>query len=483
MNSDSGVVLVTLVLYNAALVGIGLWAARRTHSLDDFFIGGRGLGPVVAGLAYSASTSSAWVLLGFSGFVYATGVSALWMVPGILLGYLAAWLWAGRRLQEVARARRYVTLIDFLSGEADGWQAVAIRTIAALFIIVAFSFYVAAQFQGAGKAFDEIFGTGPAVGILIGAAIIVGYTFLGGFLAVSLTDTLQGLLIAAVAVLLPAFAWQAAGGGEGVRAALADAGTGLVMPFGNRTGLVAAGFALGLFATGFGALGQPHLLNWIMAARDRRARLQGAAVAFSWGALVYTGMAVLGLSARVIFGADAPAEGVFFRLSQDLLPPVFGGVVVAAMLSAIMSTVDSQLLVTSAAVCHDLRASRLLPRHTMLISRLTVLVVAALAIALTLYLPATIFERVLFAWTALGAAFGPTVVARAAGLHPGGTTVLLALVAGFGTALGFSYGWESGPGAVWERTLPWCAGFFVIAAGTLIPRSKRHVEGPPARLH
>lgn len=463
--------VLTLIVYNILLIGIGIWASRRARSQDDFLLGGRQLGPWVAGLAYAASSSSAWVLLGFSGFVYSVGFSALWMVPGILIGYAVVWLWAGDVLQTRSREAGHLTLTDFLIEGASPQIARAIKIVASVMIAFCFSYYVAAQFQGAGQAFDGLFGTGLTVGVLLGAVVILLYTFLGGFLAVSITDTLQGALVAFVAVLLPSIAFLEAGGIAGLSGAMRETGPAFGSTFGDRAGWIATGFVVGLFATGFGALGQPHLIAWIMATRDKAARVRGAGVAIGWGALVYAGMAVLGLSARALFGADAPAEGVFFQLAGDLLPGVLGGVVVAATLSAIMSTVDSQLLVAGAAISHDLGVAKAFPGRDVLVSRLSILALCAAAVALTLFLPATIFERTLFAWTALGAAFGPIVVARTMGHRPNGAVALLAILGGFLTALVFEFWLPSGPGAVWARTLPWATGLICLALGSVLGRA------------
>lgn len=466
--------LVTLVAYACVLFAIGTWASRLTRSEEGFLLGSRNLGPWVAGLAYSASSSSAWVLLGFSGFVYAAGPSALWMVPGILLGYVVVWLWAGPVLQSASREKGHLTLTDFLCETAGPRTRRAIQISASAMIAFAFSYYVASQFQGAGLAFDGLFGTGITPGILIGAAIIVAYTFLGGFVAVSLVDTFQGILMAMVAVVLPAAAFMAAGGLEGISQAVGASPDAYRDTFGGRTGLIAGGFVLGLFATGFGALGQPHLISWIMAARDRKARITGAGIAITWGIAVYSGMAILGLSGRAIFGADAPAEGVFLELAEDLLPTVLAGVVTAAILSAIMSTVDSQLLVAGAAVSHDLGLGKLLGGRHVLASRLAILLVCSAAVAITLLLPASIFERTLFAWTALGASFGPVVVLRAFRVDVLGAGVLASILTGFAASLAYEFWLPSGPGDVWARTLPW---LFAFAALGLGHRAEKQAHG------
>lgn len=452
-----------LILYMLALAGIGFWASRKANSQEEFLLGGRSLGPVVAGLAYAASTSSAWVLLGFTGFVANIGLSALWMVPGILAGYAAVWLWLGPYLNRISREKGYLTALDVIVAGASGPTGRSIKVVAALMILFCFSFYIAAQFQGAGAALGDVFGVSRTAAVIGGAAIILLYTFLGGFWAVSLTDTLQGLAIAAIAVILPFAVFDAAGGFSGLAASLAEQPAAMTATFGVHAGWAAVGFVFGLSAIGFGALGQPHLLTWVMAVRDRKARLQGAAVALGWGALVYAGMAVIALSARAMAGPDAPlGESIVFDAAQTLLPGILPALVYAAILSAIMSTVDSQLLVASAAASHDLGLARTAPGREVMITRGVIVSLCVGAVLLTLYAPATIFERVLFAWTALGAAFGPTLVARAVGRAPAPAAILCAMIAGFFLAVLFNQFLPSGPGAWKERILPWVVGLLIV---------------------
>lgn len=475
--------LITLIGYAVLLLGVSVWAARQVRSeASSFLLGGRSLGPLVSGLAYAASSSSAWVLLGYSGFVYSTGPSALWMIPGILLGYGAVWLFAGPVLQAASRDKDQLTLTAFLTETAGPRVTRLIQIAATLMIAFCFSYYIASQFQGAGVAFDDLFGIGMTGGILLGAVIILAYTFAGGFLAVSVINTVQGVIMMLVAIALPLLAFSAAGGVGGIAGALDEAPAGYLSPFGGRAGWIAAGFILGMTATGFGALGQPHLISWIMAARDTKARVMGAGVAIGWGAVVYAGMAVLGLSGRALFGADAPAEGIFFKLAGDLLPGILSGIVAAAILSAIMSTVDSQLLVASGAISHDLGAARLMGGRTVLATRLAMLAVSVIAVGLTLALPATIFDRTLFAWSALGASFGPVVVLRAFGLRPGGPEVLASILAGFVTSLAYEFFLDSGPGAVWARTMPWFAAVAALMLARIVAAQHKEPLGASAKL-
>ncbi len=466
--------VITLIFYSIVLFGVGLWAARRAKTQEDFLLGGRNLGPWVAGLAYAASNSSAWTMLGFSGFVYLVGPSALWMIPGTVLGKAVVWLGAGHVLRNDSRDRNLLTMTDFLTQFASPATARLIRILASLFIAFCFSFYVAAQFQGAGIAIDDIFRIGTTPGILIGALIILAYVFLGGFLAVSITDTIQGLLMALVAVLLPAVAFVEAGGWSGLQATLAAAPTSYSTPFGDRVGFAALGFVIGLMATGFGTIGQPHLVTWIMATKNRSARIKGAFVAMSWTALVFSGMAILGLSGRAIFGDTMEPETVFFGLSDDLLPGVLGGIVVAGMLSAIMSTVDSQLLVAGGAISHDLGLGKTFGDHEVLVTRLAIVGVCIMAVILTLGAPASIFERVLFAYVSLGAAFGPIVIARALGFRPSGAVVLAGMCTGFAFAVVAESGWfGTGSNDILATTAPWLAAALAMALIGQVKHARR----------
>lgn len=464
--------LVTLILYAALLLGIGAWASSRARTQEAFLLGDRELGPWVAGLAYSASTSSAWVLLGFSGYVYAVGPSALWMIPGILAGYGVAWFWAGSFLQRTSREKGHLTLTDFLSEHASPGYARAIRICASSLIAFCFAFYIAGQFQGAGLSIDGLFNSGFTNGVLLGAVVIVAYTFLGGFLAVSLTDTIQGILIALVAIALPFMAFLEAGGIGGITDMLASQPAPYNDAFGGRTGAVALGFIVGISATGFGTLGQPHLLSWIMAARDNATRIKGGCISLVWGLIVYSGMAVLGLSARAIFGAQVPSEGVFLALSNELMPPVIAGIVMAAILSAIMSTVDSQLLVSGAALSHDMKLGKAFGGRDVLVSRIAIVAVSVVAIVLTFAIPSSIFQRILFAWTALGASFGPVVVARVLNRSVSGPEALAAILTGFSLSMLFEFLVPEGPGDIWGNILPWIGGFLAMAAAAAITRPR-----------
>ena len=232
---STGVVWTTLVVYFVALFAIGAWARQRTRDGDSYFIGGRGLGAFVASLSYAAGSSSAWTILGVSGIAFSQGVSAVWMLPGTLAGHVLAWFWLGRRLNAVAHQNQWVTLNDLVASGVVGRQRTALLGLAALVVAISFTFYVAAQFQGAAATFANIMDVGEFQALLLGASILLAYTLLGGFWAVSVTDALQAVLIAVrrhAAALVRARCGgrrrrprRGAGGGGHARAVVADRGT------------------------------------------------------------------------------------------------------------------------------------------------------------------------------------------------------------------------------------------------------------------
>lgn len=434
-------ILVSLVLYKLVLIGIGFWASRRVRSADDYLLGGRNLGPWVAGLSYAASTSSAWVLLGFSGFTFAYGVAALWMLPGIWGGYIVMWLWFGPRIRREAAAHTYVTPTEFLTANINALARARIAGLAALLITFCFIFYIAAQFDAAANAFVTNFEMNTTSSLLLGAGIILIYCLLGGFWAASVTDTLQGIVMMVASIIVPVLAVVEAGGYGQIVRTVSSTSPALLDASAGHPGFIFIGFMLGLAGIGLGTLGQPHLLARLMAVRGERERKQGFAIAMSWAVIVYIGMASLALAARSLAVTPDSGEQIFYILAGQLLPPLLAGIVIAAILSAVMSTVDSLLLAAAAAIAHDLNLSSRLRLGELALSRIvmTALVVAAVTLALTL--PDTIFNRVLFAWNALGAAFGPLIVARVLGREPVAAARLWSIVLGFGlTVLFYTYG-------------------------------------------
>ena len=381
------------------------------------------------------------MLLGFSGFVFVFGVAALWMVPGIWGGYVVMWAWFGPRIRAEASSQRWVTPTEFLTATLEPGPAFRIAATATVLIAFCFIFYIAAQFDAAATAFVTQFDVGETNSLLLGAAIILVYCLLGGFWAASVTDTLQGIVMMLAALLVPAVAVVQAGGPGAIIDSLGRLDPSFTDFSGGATGFVFLGLVLGLAGIGLGTLGQPHLLARLMAVRGERERRLGFAIALGWGVIVYIGMSWLALAARSLQVEPEAGEQIFYLLAGSLLPPVLAGIVIAAILSAVMSTVDSLLLAASAAVAHDLRLAERFRISRLWMSRIVMTAIVMAAVLLALTLPETIFNRVLFAWNALGAAFGPLIIARVMGREPSANARLASILTGFLlTVLFYSYG-------------------------------------------
>ena len=436
--SKTTIVIITLVLYKLVLLAIGLWASKRTLNSDDYLLAGRNLGPIVAALSYSSSASSAWTLLGVSGIAYAVGLSSIWVAFGAIAGMLVAWFWIAPRLMASSRLLGQVTPTDFLMEGVSGSLRQPTLWLISGIIIFSFIFYIAAQFQGVGNTFASVFAFSSSKSILLGAFIIMLYTMLGGFWAVSITDALQGFLMLFAAVLLPLIALSEVGGIDGLIKGLQVNGDPSQLSFvASNVGLSALGVALGGLSVGIGTVGQPHLLVRFMALRDEAALRQARLIAVAWYLFVFMGMWILGLIGFVVHTNIANPESIFLVLTESLLSPVLGAILLAAVLSAILSTADSQLLSVAAVISHDLGLGG--RSNTLLVARISVVALVIAAVVVSIYLPDKIFDRVVFAWVALGSAFGPLVFVRLAALSIRSGGVFLSVLVGFSCAVIFSF--------------------------------------------
>lgn len=473
----STAILLALGAYSIALLWLGLAARARTRDAAGFYLGGRTLGPWVAALAANASSSSAWSLVGTSGFAYRHGMAALWLIPGCVGGFVLNWWFVAPRLR--ARTGAAVTLTDFLAGDRSRPGQRAIAVFAAVLTLLCLATYVAAQMQAAGSAFAHAFGGSVALGIVLGAVVTVAYTLLGGYLAASITDTLQGLLMAAVAVLVPAAIVLHLGGPHGFVAAVADVPAAeWHLLAGGRDGGAALAFVFGLVGIGLGYPGQPHAVNKFMGMAPGASMTVARTVGIAWAVVLYGGMLVLGFAGRAAFALPPGGhEDVLYEASSRLFPPLVDGLVLAAVLGAIMSTVDSQLLVCASSVTHDLGRSAHGPARQLSIARATVLGIGALATATALLLPKNVFDNVLFAWAALGSAFGPLLLVRLCGRDVAPWWAFGSMVTGAGLAIAGHVAPLLGRGFD-DRVLSWLAALAVAWAGREGPAPR--FPAPPA---
>ena len=471
MSPRAQAIVWTLVTYKLAMVVLGVLANRWARDETDYFLGGRRLGPAVAALSAAASSSSVWTLLGVSGFAYAKGLAAIWLLPACVGGFALNWFVLAPALRRRAHASRAITVTELLAGPPGTRGRRAVVLLASAIVLVSLLTYVAAQFHGAGVAFVATFDMDFAHAVLIGSGVVVFYTLLGGFWAVSLTDTLQGLLMAVAAMVLPVLALlrvdlSALAGdlsGDPSAGGLLAAATGGLAP------AAAFGLVLGLLGIGLGYPGQPHVVNRLMALRDEQAVVAGRRIAMGWAVVLYAGMIALGWCMRLLAPGLGDPEGAFVEGTELLLSPVLAGIMVAAVLSAIMSTADSQLLVAAATVSHDLLGGGEADgaKPGLLRSRLTVLGLSLAAVGVALSVDASIFSSVLFAWTAMGAAFGPLLLVTVLRRRPSTAVVLTAMGLGFALSVAAHLVPETRGGAV-ERVLP-----FVVALALAWRGSRR----------
>lgn len=465
-------VLITLIVYNLALVGIGLWSHGRMRDGVDYFLGGRRLGAWVASVSASASSSSAWTLLAVSGAAFQFGLSALWLFPACVSGFALNWLVLAPRVRSSSAAHGAVTLTEIVTGGLPSHSRAPVARlnvwVASLIVLFCFSVYVGSQFNAAGKTFADTFAMDEGRAILLGSIVVLLYTLLGGFWAVSVTDTLQGLLMALTAVVLPIAALLRVGGFGALVDALGavpvDHYTSWTRDF---TGVAAVAFVLGTMGIGLGYPGQPHVINRFMALRGGTRELgQARLIAMGWAVVVYAGMLLLGLCGRVLFAQLGDQESVFVRASNELFPPVIAGIMVAAVLSAIMSTADSQLLVAASSVTHDLGFGGADARVMLRRSRFVVLLIGliAVAIALVMIRHKHIFDSVLFAWSALGAAFGPLLLVTVFRGRRSPWCVLCTMTVGFVASIVASATIAS-PGKILDNVVP----FLLALVVALLP--------------
>jgi len=402
----------TFAVYLALMLGIGFAAWRRTSTLSDFVLGGRRLGSWVAALSASASDMSGWLLLGLPGYAYLSGLESLWLAGGLLLGTWLNWRLVAARLRVASeRAGNALTLPEYLANRfAD--RSGLIRGVSALFILLFFLFYTSSGLVAGGKLFEAVFGLPYVWAVSAGALAIILYTAFGGFLAVSWTDLVQGLLMAAALVAVPLMAMSEDAGS----AQLSQIPAALLDPFTDNQGQPLGWIAIvSLLAWGLGYFGQPHILARFKAVQSVQLIPRARHIAVTWVALTLTAACLVGLVGIPTFTPPlADPEKVFIHLVDVLFHPLIAGICLAAILAAIMSTADSQLLVASSAFTGDLYKTLIrkgaTDRELVIVGRLAVLSIALLALLLALDPESKVLDLVAYAWAGFGAAFGPAVI-------------------------------------------------------------------------
>jgi len=411
--------LAGFVLYLAVIFVVGLLTYKYNKTISDYVLAGRRLGIWVVTFSERASGESAWLLLGLPAALYANGLIDIWVSIGCTTGILISWMVVAKPLRLQSEAYGAITLPQFFSNRFNDTSHV-IRYLATVIIVVFFTFYVAAQFIGAGKVLNVTFGIQPFNGMLLGAGIILFYTVMGGFMAVAWTDFVQAILMIGTLVILPIALLIELGGFEQVSSFVASADPSFGSLTGGKTGIAAVLSVTSGLAWGLGYMAQPHLITRFMAIKDPDELRKGALIGISWAVVAFWGAMFIGLfgAAYLVGQTLSDPEQIMPFLANRLLPGWLAGILISGAIAAMMSTADSQLLVATSAVSEDVYHGSIKPdaseRSLVSISRITTLVVGVVAFCIAWYAQVTgkdfVFKIVGFAWSGLGSAFGPALL-------------------------------------------------------------------------
>ena len=410
---------VIFIVYLVVLTGVALWSRSETHTMSGYFIAGKKLPPWVVAFSTNATGESGWLLLGLTGMGYAVGAQAFWVVAGEVVGIALAWLLLSRRIKRLSDESDSITLPDVLAARFNDRTHV-LRKLSVLIILVMVGAYVAAQMVATGKAFDGFTSLSYSSGVLVGATVIILYTLVGGYKAVAWTDLIQGILMLLGLIIVPLIAINAAGGWDAVLSNLHLQDPGLLTPWGPEGKSTAALVGiLSFLAIGLPFMGVPQLMVRFMSARSEKSLVPAMAISVTVILLFDLGAVLTGMAGRALFPGLEDPEGILPLISTSLLHPVLGGIMMVVVLAAIMSTVDSLLILASSAVVRDywqqIRGSlqgkkELSDRALAQRGKLVTLIIGIIGVAFALHQTPLIFWFVLFAWSGLGAAFGPVLL-------------------------------------------------------------------------
>ncbi|TCI24717.1 MULTISPECIES: sodium/proline symporter PutP [unclassified Exiguobacterium] len=407
-------ILVSITIYMVLMVVLGVVAYRRTESIGDYMLGGRGLGPGVAALSAGASDMSGWLLMGLPGAMFATGLSSGWIVIGLTIGAYLNWLLVAPRLRTYSYlSEDAITIPDFFEKRFKDSRG-TLRTFSAAVTLIFFTLYATSGFVAGGRLFNAVFGIEFVTGVLILASIIILYTFIGGFLAVSWTDFVQGLIMLFALIFVPAIAITATDGVSNALQTIGDIDSALLDPWTGQSfiGIVS------LFAWGLGYFGQPHIIVRFMAIKKLQDIKTARRIGISWMLFTVVGAMATGLIGLAYYTQqgleiDNP-ENIFINLSDLLFIDLITGVLLAALLAAIMSTISSQLLVSSSAATTDFYQKffrkQAGDRELVMVGRITVILVSVVSIWLAFGADDTILNLVGYAWAGFGSSFGPLIL-------------------------------------------------------------------------
>jgi sodium/proline symporter len=408
--------LLGFILYLILILIIGSLTYKSNKSHKDFFLADRGLNPWLVAFSERTAGESAWLLLGLPGAALALGFVEIWTALGCVMGIIIYWYYIASDLRTQSEANDSITLPNFFAEKFSGNNN-SIRIISALIIIFFFTIYLAAQFNGAGKALETTFDIPNSTGIIIGASVIILYTMMGGFLAVVWTDMVQGIIMIGTLVVLPIIGYIALQSNDiSITMAFTEVGESFTSLSGGATGWAAIAVVISGLSWGFGYFGQPHLVTKFMAIKDPKKIKVGRRIAFMWAIPAFTGAFLIGIIGLAMYGGNhfADVEKVMPQMANDLLPSWLAGILISGAIAAMMSTADSLLLVLVSTLIEDFYHKTLgkeVSERTLLnMSRIITLVIGIIAFVIAVTSKELIFQLVSYAWAGLGASFGPALI-------------------------------------------------------------------------
>ena len=474
------VTVAVLVGYLATLAALAFWSRKETHTLKGFYLAGKKLPYWVVAFSANATGESGWLLLGLTGMGYAVGAQAYWVIVGEMIGIAASWGFISRKLKRLSDETDSITLPDVLAANFDDrWHL--IRGVAVAISAVMVTTYVSAQMVATGKAFSGFIGLDYRAGVVIGAVIIIGYTFVGGYKAVSYTDVVQGVLMLSGLIVVPLVAISAAGGWDGMTATLYEYDPSFIDMFAVLDGSTAGFVAVVSFAAiGLPFLGVPQMLIRYMSARDEMELKKARVVSIAMLFIFLFGAVTAGIAGRALFPGLEDSEQVFPTLASELFPPLLTGVLLVIVLSAIMSTVDSLLLLASSSIVRDTMQKILgSPKSDATLAgygKVVTVIIGVIAVLVAIYMAENklIFWFVLFSWSGLGAAFGPVVLALLYDKRTTGAGIVAGMLGGFLTSVVWVQYFKAGAYGLYEA-IP---GFIVAATATVVVSRLGSRQGP-----
>lgn len=406
--------MITFVVYLVFLIGVGIYFYRKTKSAEDYLIGGRGMGSWVTALSAQASDMSGWLLMGLPGAVYLSGIFQIWIIIGLVVGTYLNWKYIAPKLRIQTEKTKTMTIPSFLSEKLED-NTGTIRIFSAIIILFFFTIYSASGLVASGKLFESILGIDYKVAVLIGVGTIVFYTFMGGYLACCWTDFFQGSLMFLAIIIVPWVAYFKGGGIEEIQAAAYAREISLNILKSGNIGILSV---ISSLAWGLGYFGQPHILSRFMSVKSLKELGKARKIAMVWVVISLIGALAIGITGIALFknikqiGGDS--ERVFIYMIIDLFNPWVGGILLAAILSAIMSTIDSQLLVSSSTLSEDFYKfikKNVTEKEVMWTGRLGIIIVSVIATVMAMNPSAKILAMVSYAWGGFGGVFGPAIIA------------------------------------------------------------------------